>query len=146
MSVSKENSTASEVLDSLSQSVHVKPENLRLAEVCLLPRFLHGWVAMCACGLVVDVALVFLNILEYCDCLSTCMCVVCCVRGARKGWWTPWNLSYNKWLQVAVYLLGMEPTSSGRIASARNAEPFFPFTHMYSPFPLWKRSLLVITG
>nr|XP_012323124.1 ubiquitin carboxyl-terminal hydrolase 19 isoform X2 [Aotus nancymaae] len=33
VSVSKENSTASEVLDSLSQSVHVKPENLRLAEV-----------------------------------------------------------------------------------------------------------------
>lgn len=39
VSVSKENSTASEVLDSLSQSVHVKPENLRLAEVCLsVPR------------------------------------------------------------------------------------------------------------
>ena len=35
VSVSKENSSASEVLDSLSQSVHVKPENLRLAEVCL---------------------------------------------------------------------------------------------------------------
>ncbi|XP_011836326.1 PREDICTED: ubiquitin carboxyl-terminal hydrolase 19 isoform X5 [Mandrillus leucophaeus] len=33
VSVSKENSTASEVLDSLSQSVRVKPENLRLAEV-----------------------------------------------------------------------------------------------------------------
>ncbi|XP_075403454.1 ubiquitin carboxyl-terminal hydrolase 19 isoform X5 [Tenrec ecaudatus] len=33
VSVSKENSSASEVLDSLSQSVHVKPENLRLAEV-----------------------------------------------------------------------------------------------------------------
>nr|XP_054101604.1 ubiquitin carboxyl-terminal hydrolase 19 isoform X27 [Callithrix jacchus] len=33
VSISKENSTASEVLDSLSQSVHVKPENLRLAEV-----------------------------------------------------------------------------------------------------------------
>ncbi|XP_062971312.1 ubiquitin carboxyl-terminal hydrolase 19 isoform X25 [Cynocephalus volans] len=33
VSISKENSSASEVLDSLSQSVHVKPENLRLAEV-----------------------------------------------------------------------------------------------------------------
>ncbi|XP_027789440.2 ubiquitin carboxyl-terminal hydrolase 19 isoform X17 [Marmota flaviventris] len=33
VSVSKENSSVSEVLDSLSQSVHVKPENLRLAEV-----------------------------------------------------------------------------------------------------------------
>ncbi|XP_012925476.1 ubiquitin carboxyl-terminal hydrolase 19 isoform X6 [Heterocephalus glaber] len=33
VSVSKENSSASEVLDSLSESVHVKPENLRLAEV-----------------------------------------------------------------------------------------------------------------
>ncbi|XP_062056836.1 ubiquitin carboxyl-terminal hydrolase 19 isoform X16 [Lepus europaeus] len=33
VSVSKESSSASEVLDSLSQSVHVKPENLRLAEV-----------------------------------------------------------------------------------------------------------------
>lgn len=33
MSVSKENSSASEVLESLSQSVHVKPESLRLAEV-----------------------------------------------------------------------------------------------------------------
>nr|XP_054406772.1 ubiquitin carboxyl-terminal hydrolase 19 isoform X32 [Pongo abelii] len=33
VSISKENSTASEVLDSLSQNVHVKPENLRLAEV-----------------------------------------------------------------------------------------------------------------
>ncbi|XP_038177925.1 ubiquitin carboxyl-terminal hydrolase 19 isoform X5 [Arvicola amphibius] len=33
VSVSKENSSASEVLESLSQSVHVKPENLRLAEV-----------------------------------------------------------------------------------------------------------------
>lgn len=35
VSVSKENSSASEVLDSLSQSVHVKPENLRLAEARL---------------------------------------------------------------------------------------------------------------
>nr|XP_044992252.1 ubiquitin carboxyl-terminal hydrolase 19 isoform X9 [Jaculus jaculus] len=33
VSVSKENSSASEVLDSISQSVHVKPENLRLTEV-----------------------------------------------------------------------------------------------------------------
>uniref|UniRef100_A0A8I5ZMS3 ubiquitinyl hydrolase 1 n=1 Tax=Rattus norvegicus TaxID=10116 RepID=A0A8I5ZMS3_RAT len=33
VSVSKENSSASEVLESLSQSVHVKPESLRLAEV-----------------------------------------------------------------------------------------------------------------
>ncbi|XP_049496379.1 ubiquitin carboxyl-terminal hydrolase 19 isoform X4 [Panthera uncia] len=33
VSISKENSSASEVLESLSQSVHVKPENLRLAEV-----------------------------------------------------------------------------------------------------------------
>lgn len=41
VSVSKENSSASEVLDSLSQSVHVKPENLRLAEVYLFTKFLH---------------------------------------------------------------------------------------------------------
>uniref|UniRef100_A0A7N5KBK6 Ubiquitin carboxyl-terminal hydrolase 19 n=1 Tax=Ailuropoda melanoleuca TaxID=9646 RepID=A0A7N5KBK6_AILME len=33
VSISKENSSASEVLESLSQSVHVKSENLRLAEV-----------------------------------------------------------------------------------------------------------------
>uniref|UniRef100_A0A8C4PLY8 Ubiquitin carboxyl-terminal hydrolase 19 n=1 Tax=Equus asinus asinus TaxID=83772 RepID=A0A8C4PLY8_EQUAS len=33
VSISKENSSASEVLDSISQSVHVKPENLRLTEV-----------------------------------------------------------------------------------------------------------------
>lgn len=44
VSVSKENSSASEVLDSLSQSVHVKPENLRLAEVWLsFPRLLGLW-------------------------------------------------------------------------------------------------------
>lgn len=34
MSVSKENSSASEVLDALAQRVHVQPENLRLTEVC----------------------------------------------------------------------------------------------------------------
>uniref|UniRef100_A0A4X2LSL0 ubiquitinyl hydrolase 1 n=1 Tax=Vombatus ursinus TaxID=29139 RepID=A0A4X2LSL0_VOMUR len=33
VSISKENSSAMEVLDSLAQSVHVKPESLRLAEV-----------------------------------------------------------------------------------------------------------------
>lgn len=33
VSVSKENSSASEVLDALSQRVHVPPENLRLTEV-----------------------------------------------------------------------------------------------------------------
>lgn len=33
VSISKENSTAMEVLDSVSHSVRVNPENLRLAEV-----------------------------------------------------------------------------------------------------------------
>lgn len=35
MSVSKENSSTVEVLESISRSVRVKPENLRLAEVFL---------------------------------------------------------------------------------------------------------------
>lgn len=44
VSISKENSSASEVLDSISQSVHVKPENLRLTEVCLFfPKLLCTW-------------------------------------------------------------------------------------------------------
>lgn len=40
MSISKENSSAMEVLDSVAHSVHVKPENLRLAEVRVLGRYL----------------------------------------------------------------------------------------------------------
>ena len=50
VSISKENSSASEVLDSLSQSVHVKPENLRLAEVCLSFQgsYAHGHVSVFA--------------------------------------------------------------------------------------------------
>lgn len=48
VSISKENSSASEVLDSLSQSVHVKPENLRLAEVYLsFLRLLDAWFCVC---------------------------------------------------------------------------------------------------
>lgn len=36
MSVSKENSSTTEVLESISKSVRVKPENLRLTEVRLI--------------------------------------------------------------------------------------------------------------
>jgi len=36
VSISKENSSAMEVLDSVAHSVRVKPENLRLAEVRVL--------------------------------------------------------------------------------------------------------------
>lgn len=41
VSISKENSTALEVLDSVSHSVRVTPDNLRLAEVR------HGLVSEC---------------------------------------------------------------------------------------------------
>lgn len=73
VSVSKENSTASEVLDSLSQSVHVKPENLRLAEVCLsIPSFLSMWTrVLTACralGTVIGI------------CMWTRDCVRDCIR------------------------------------------------------------------
>lgn len=64
MSVSKENSSASEVLDSLSQSVHVKPENLRLAEVCL------SFPALYAQGCVS----VFAAYRYVCAVVSICMC------------------------------------------------------------------------
>ncbi|OWK02881.1 hypothetical protein Celaphus_00010507 [Cervus elaphus hippelaphus] len=47
VSVSKENSSASEVLDSLSQSVHVKPENLRLAERPQVPSIPISKCAAC---------------------------------------------------------------------------------------------------
>lgn len=43
VSISKENSSAMEVLDSVAHSVRVKPENLRLAEV----RVLTGWSCGC---------------------------------------------------------------------------------------------------
>ena len=38
MSVSKENSSTAEVLESISRNVRVKPENLRLAEVRFLKK------------------------------------------------------------------------------------------------------------
>nr|XP_040125618.1 ubiquitin carboxyl-terminal hydrolase 19 isoform X14 [Ictidomys tridecemlineatus] len=47
VSVSKENSSVSEVLDSLSQSVHVKPENLRLAERPQVPSIPISKCAAC---------------------------------------------------------------------------------------------------
>lgn len=43
MSVSKENSSASEVLDALAQRVHVQPENLRLTEVGPSSRAPNMW-------------------------------------------------------------------------------------------------------
>lgn len=45
VSVSKDNSSTAEVLESISRSVRVKPENLRLAEVRRLRSPLWRWNA-----------------------------------------------------------------------------------------------------
>lgn len=45
VSISKENSSAMEVLDSVAHSVHVKPDNLRLAEVRMLKLTTKLWTA-----------------------------------------------------------------------------------------------------
>jgi hypothetical protein len=73
VSVSKENSSASEVLDSLSQSVHVKPENLRLTEVCLsFPSLLNIWTCVCTYSIDNVCSHWHLYTCEYvCDCINT---------------------------------------------------------------------------
>lgn len=114
VSVSKENSSASEVLDSLSQSVHVKPENLRLAEVCLsFPRLLGLWTHVYSQHIAVGT----------CEVFGTCTRTRGCARDCIR---TGGMLLVEEWLKPGVWVVQQRCPQFPAVIRVGDPQLFFP--------------------